>query len=280
MKIGGTLGQAGKAIKGKVSNEIEHVKASVKDPFGTAKKDVVGAYDTASKAIDRNIPVPGAKEIKDAAKNMGNAGTRTLEEAGPAPIPQSAILRRNATSQYRGTEFGYNPYLTSQGGSLQGMNYNPYREAAQNQASSQASSDYQSLLSGMQQQGPLSASDRMNAAQNFNRQRIIGQLGGAAKYDQAQSQSQFGADQGNLQRSMNVQAANVGAMNDQSKMLADMNLHRTQNLYGAAKEEANLGRKLDAAGIIGRMQGKSGGGGGILDGLYSGMDRYLGNFFS
>lgn len=279
MKIGGTIGQISKTVKSAGSKHIEHVKDSIKDPLGTAKKDVVGAYDTASKAVDRHIPVPGSKEIKDAARDLGNSGTRTLEEAGPPGIPQSAIMQRDATLGYKNANFAYNPYLTSQGGMQQGMNYNPYRNAAMNQASSQASSDYQSLLSGMQQQGSLSGSDRMSAAQNFNRQRIIGQLGGAAKYDQAQAQSQLGADQANLQRSMNVQAANAGAMNDQSKMMADMNQRRVENLYGAAKEEANLGRKLDVAGIIGRAQGGSGGSGGILNSIYGGMDRYLGNLF-
>lgn len=174
-------------------------------------------------------------------------------ELPDGPSPDS--LRDTATIGYKSQKLGYNPYTTQMGSEQQGMNYNPYKQAAQNQASSQAQSDYGRLLSGLQTSGGVSASDRMSAMTSFNRQKILGQLGGASKFDQAQSQSNLGADQMNAQRGLDVSRINTGAANEASRYGAQAELRRNENLYGGAVGERDLRRRLDASKAIGKAQG-------------------------
>lgn len=229
-------------------------------------------------------PPPGMNTVPKAPTPGKGAGMPpdwqskgSLDTVGVEPdYRHSQDMFGAARQGYLDQSFGYNPYETGVGPLMQGMNYNPYRTAATNQASSQAVTDYQSLLSNMSREGGLSASDRMNAAQNFNRSKILGQLAGGAKYDQAQSESQFGADRMNAQRALNVQTSNAQAANEAAKMGADMEQRKLENLYGGAMSERNLGRQLEAAKIISDAQ-KAGASPGMFDWLFNGVDKILGN---
>lgn len=177
-------------------------------------------------------------------------------------------MTNNAIHGYASAKLGYNPYQTQAGPQMRGMNFNPYMQASRNQAHSQANA-------GLSQTSGMSGSDRMRAFSDFNRAKITGQLGGAAKIGQAQAQNAMDVGRFNSGREMDVQKANVDAFNTASQHKADAFQRRDQNLYAGALAENNLGRQLEISKLLSKSQG-GGGSGGFLGSLWDGVDKLLG----
>lgn len=274
-KIGGTAGKLANAAKKTVSEGgalRTNVDKNILGPFmgsATNAREVI----TGKKSLKEGIKSAFENELDkyEGLATLGHGRKKNPADGAVDPaLEQRNIwqgMRDQAISDYKGANLGYSPYLQNQGPELQAMNYNPYRTAATNQAASQAQSQYQGLLSNLQTSGGVSASDRMGAMQNFNRQKIMGQLGAGATYDKAQSGANLDAGMFNQNRAFGVAQANVGAQNAASKFNAGMNQQRTENLYQGAIDDRNLGRQLEASNIIAQQQLKPGPKG-LMDNLY------------
>lgn len=220
--------------------------------------------ETNPRGLDRPDLVP---EAKTSVPGMGQ--TQAPRPAPVAPItPQSEILRNQATSDYSNTKLGYNPYMQGMGPQLQAMNFNPYQQAAVNQGQSSAATALANQQAMLQNTGGMGAADRIRAFQDFNKQKIMGTLGGTQKYDAAAGQNQLDVGRYNQERMMDVNRANLGMKNEANRDLAQQVLTRDQNLYQSALNERNLTRQLDAAQKISEAQIKAGqSNSGILDRL-------------
>jgi hypothetical protein len=286
MKIGGTLGKATEAVKKKANITPEKAKNAAIDimlPTARAQQDVLtGKSSVGQGMVDamQDLYAPGSRAtIGSITKGPvdGPKAPKANPAASDPALDQKNIwqgMRDSATKDYRSASTGYNPYMTNAGPELSAMNYNPYRSAGMNQAASQAGSQYQSLMSNLQNSGGVTASDRMNAMQNFNRQKITGQLGAGAGFDQKQAGANFDAGSFNAGRAFDVNRANAGAANDAAQFGAQQQQRRYENLYNSGIADRNLGRQLDASQIIANQQMR-GGKPGIFDGLFRPIDNAI-----
>lgn len=286
LKIGGSLGKAAETVKKKANITPDKVKNAATDvllPGGRAAQDVLtGKSSVGQGMIDamQDLYAPGSRAMVGSITKGPVDGPRK-SGANPAAsnpeLDQKNIwqgMRDSAVKDYRSAPTGYNPYMTNAGPELSAMNYNPYRQAASNQAASAAGSQYQSLMSNLQNSGGVTASDRMNAMQNFNRQKITGQLAAGAGFDQKQSGANFDAGNFNAGRAFDVSRANAGAANDAAQFGAQQQQHRYENLYNSGIADRNLGRQLDASGMIAAQQMKAGKPG-LFDGLFRPIDNTI-----
>ncbi len=223
----------------------------------------------------RNTPKPGPDggDIQRQAQQpvVSNA-PRTGLPPGPSPYE---TMRDDAIGQYKSADLGYSPYMTHGGGTISGMDFDPYRQSAMNQADAGANQNYSSMQSQLQQMGDLSQADRIQAINKFNQDKIAGQLGARGKYDGLQSQNQFDVGKFNNSRGLDVQKQNIGAQNEANRDIAQNNLRRDENLWTGGVSERNLQRQLAAAKIIGDNQAR-GGSSGPLDFIF----KPLSNLFS
>lgn len=196
---------------------------------------------------------------------------------GPGPVGPSPYetTRDDAIAQYKNTDLGYSPYMNQAGPGIQGMDFDPYRQSAMNQADSGANQQYASSQAALQQMGDMSQSDRIQAISKFNQDKISGQLGARGKYDGMESQNQLDVGKYNYSRDLDVQKQNAGAQNEANRDIAQNNLKRQENLWGGGVAERNLQRQLAAAKIIGDNQAR-GGSSGPLDFIFG----PLSNIFS
>jgi len=283
-EIGGSLGKATETVKKKANITPDKVKNAAIDvllPGGRAAQDVLtGKSSVGQGMIDamQDLYAPGTRAMIGSITKGPVDGPRNKANQAAAPDPaldQKNIwqgMRDSAVKDYRSAPTGYNPYMTNAGPELSAMNYNPYRQAASNQAASAAGSQYQSLMSNLQNSGGVTASDRMNAMQNFNRQKITGQLGAGAGFDQKQAGANFDAGNFNASRAFDVSRANASAANDAAQFGAQQQQHRYENLYNSGIADRNLGRQLDASGMIAAQQMKAG-----TPGLFDGVFRPIDN---
>ncbi|HYX39934.1 MAG TPA: hypothetical protein VE954_43110 [Oligoflexus sp.] len=189
----------------------------------------------------------------------------------PDPAKLNQMLS-DAVGGYASAKLGYTPYQTQAGPQMQKMNFNPYQQAARNQAHSQAAG-------GLAQTTGMSTADRMRSFSDFNRAKITGQLGASSKVGQAQAQNMTDVGRFNAGRAMDVNQANAGAFNQASQFRADAGLRRDQNLYNGAMADRNLGRQLEISQLLAQSQGKDRDGGWLANTfgkMWDGVDKMFG----
>lgn len=116
---------------------------------------------------------------------------------------------------------------------MRNMNFDPYRQNALQGVAANSASAQKSAEGAMERSGGLTASDRMNMASRFNRDKIAGSSEARGKYDEMDAQSQF-----------NVGNANQSAQNKQNEFLAGAENLASGNL---AAERNAAGNTLTAA---------------------------------
>lgn len=252
MKIGGSVGKYWE-------EKVKPAAPTITDVMAPGAQNTIEAIQgkkSGKEAIldtAQDIYAPGSRRTAGSVSGSGG-GSGGGGPQGLPPQNQWQQMHLEATNAYKGKDLGYNPYQTQAGPRMQGMNYDPYRQAAVNQASSQAGNQAVSQQAQLQQAGGLRGADRMKAFSDFNRSKIQGTLGANQQYNGLQSQNTMDVDRFNSERDFAANARNIAAGNDSRQFGAMANNRRDFNLYQDGLQQKNLGRQLEAAQIIGNAQ--------------------------